>query len=218
MRTGLPDIGYGFERQELLVQALTHPSWALEHQAADNQRLEYLGDAVLQLCVSQQLYARFPKEGEGKLSRRRAALVREETLAEAARRMGLGKALRISVGEEHTGGRDKPSILADAMEAVLAAVYLDGGMAPAGQLVERIIGGNWNVMVISLDAKTALQEKLQARGQPTPVYALMGQEGPAHAPVFTCRVSCGDQVLAQGQGSSKKQAEQQAAKAALSAL
>ncbi len=211
-------IGYRFDRQQLLSQALTHPSYALGHGAQDNQRLEYLGDAVLQLCVTRRLYDLYPDLNEGQLSKRRAALVCEASLCEAARKFGLGEALRLDHGEQVTGGRDKPSVLADAMEAVIAATYLDGGLEAAAALVDRALGQYDALGAVTPDAKTALQEYLQALGKPTPTYRITGEEGPPHARIFTAEVMIGDHPHGQGQGISKKIAQQQAAQQALDAL
>lgn len=208
-------LGYDFKDITLLLMALTHSS---ADAGEDNQRLEYLGDAVLQLCVSQRLFLLFPEAEEGMLSRRRASLVREESLAEAAQRFGIGPALRMGQGEAHTGGRDKPSVLADAMEAVIAAVYLDGGLKAAQALVDRVVVDYRAERTAVRDAKTVLQEYLQAQGLSTPVYRQVSREGPDHAPQFTCEVISGGEALATGAGGSKKAAEQQAASAALMKL
>ncbi len=211
-------IGYRFLQPQLLSQALTHPSYALGHGVRDNQRLEYLGDAVLQLCVTRRLFDLFPDLNEGQLSKRRAALVCEASLCEAAKRFGLGEALRLDHGEQVTGGRDKPSVLADAMEAVIAATYLDGGLEAAAALVDRALGQYDALGVVTPDAKTALQEYLQALGKPTPTYRITGEEGPPHARVFTAEALIGERPAGQGQGASKKIAQQQAAQQALDAL
>ena len=211
-------LGYRFADAELLQLALTHPSFALQREARDNQRLEYLGDAVLQLCVSRRLYDMFPNLPEGQLSRRRALLVCEPSLCEAARRLGLGEALLLDRGETQTGGRTKPSVLADAMEAVIAAVYLDGGIEAAAQLIDRAIGDYDRGDVLRMDAKTALQECLQAQGRPAPVYETVREEGPPHERVFTERAVLNETTAFEGQGGSKKQAQQQAAQRALEQL
>ena len=216
-------LGYRFADPALLRLALTHPSFALqkenvENQNQDNQRLEYLGDAVLQLCVSRRLYDKFPHLPEGQLSRRRALLVCEASLCEAARRFGLGEALLLDRGETRTGGRTKPSVLADAMEAVIAAVYLDGGMEAAMGLVDRVIDDYDRSDMLRLDAKTALQELLQAEGHPAPVYDTVREEGPPHARLFTVRVLLDGVPVGEGQGGSKKQAQQMAAQRALERL
>lgn len=211
-------LGYKFADAGLLRLALTHPSFALQREARDNQRLEYLGDAVLQLCVSRRLYDMFPDLHEGQLSRRRALLVCEASLCEAARRLGLGEALLLDRGETQTGGRTKPSVLADAMEAVIAAAYLDGGIDASAALVDRVIGDYDRGDVLSVDAKTALQEFLQAKGHPAPVYDSVREEGPPHERLFTERVALSDKLAFEGQGASKKQAQQQAAQRALEQL
>lgn len=209
-------LGYRFQNPGLLQAALTHPS--AQTGGGDNQRLEYLGDAVLQLCVSRRLFDLLPKSQEGELSRRRAALVREESLAEAARRFGVGDALLMGHGEAMTGGREKPSVLSDAMEAILAAVYLDGGLDAAQGVVDRVVPDYLRREGVPQDYKTQLQERLQAAGEDTPTYSLVSRQGPDHAPTFQSQVESGGRVLAQGTGSSKKSAEQQAARAAIVGL
>ncbi|MCL1963678.1 MAG: ribonuclease III [Firmicutes bacterium] len=206
-------LGHAFRESGLLSLALTHPS-AAGKEGADNQRLEFLGDAVLELCVSDEIYARHPDMREGELTQLRAALVREESLAEAARGFGLGEFLRLDHGEEASGGRDKPSMLADAMEAVLAAVYLDGGLPAARAVCGRMLG-DFTPVAAEPNWKSALQEREQARGHHAPLYHVMGDEGPPHARVFFVEVCLQDGRRAQGSGASKKQAEQEAAKAAM---
>ena len=181
-------IGHTFADESLLDLAMTHPSYALQHKCRDNQRLEFLGDAVLEICVSRVLYHKFPKLKEGQLTRRRASLVCEANLAEAARRFGLGAFLKLDRGEEVVGGRENPSILADTMEAVIAAVYLDAGMDKAALLVDLAMGDYESAAGSDRDAKSALQEYLQALGEETPTYEIIGQDGPPHARVFTARV------------------------------
>jgi ribonuclease-3 len=212
-------LGYAFRDQALLKTALTHPSYGGDYHTEHYQRLEFLGDAVLELAVSRYLYLERPQLDEGQLSRLRASLVREETLCEAARSLGLGGMIRLSVGEERGGGRDKPSILADVMEAVIAAVYLDGGAQAAFDLVRRILAGRLNDdNPDALDAKTRLQEVLQAGGGSAPMYELVGLDGPAHLPVFHMRVMVGGEELGRGSGSSKRAAQQYAARDALKKL
>ncbi len=208
-------LGYGFANPALLQQALTHPSYGLQNGIPDNQRLEFLGDAVLELCASRRLYDLFPNLPEGHLTRRRALLVCEASLCEAARRFDLGQALRLDPGEHKTGGREKPSVLADTMEAVIAAVYLDGGLEAAAALVDRVVADYDRGEMIESDAKTALQELLQGRGQVSPRYEITGEEGPPHAKVFTAQVFIGEELAGEGQGASKKQAQQRAAQQAL---
>ena len=212
-------IGHTFADPALLELALTHPSYALAHKCQDNQRLEFLGDAVLEICVSRVLYHRYPKLREGQLTRKRAALVCEANLARAAVRMGLGSYLKLDRGEEVVGGRENPSILADTMEAVIAAVYLDGGMDEAAALVDLAMDGYKTSKKGDRDAKSALQEYLQALGEETPTYEIVGQDGPPHARVFTARVLRADGTeLGQGTGARKQRAEEAAAAMALRAL
>lgn len=205
-------LGYVFRDESLLRLALTHPSAG---EKADNQRLEFLGDAVLQLCVSVALYRQHPSDQEGGLTFLRQALVREETLAVAARRFGLGECLLFDRGEAASGGRDKPSVLADAMEAVLAAVYLDGGLDAASALCARALDDFRPPQQTEKNWKSLLQESAQALGHPAPVYRVAGEEGPPHARVFTAEALLNGRVVGRGQGGSKKQAEQEAARDAL---
>ncbi len=209
-------LGHSFRDARLLSRALTHPS-AAAGTGGDNQRLEFLGDAVLQLCVTEALYGRHPDKDEGALTQMRASLVREESLADAARRVSLGDYLRFDHGEAMSGGRDKPSVLADAVEAVLGAVYLDGGLEAAAAACERLLNG-FSTRETEPNWKSALQEREQAAGRPAPVYRVLGQEGPPHACVFTVEAFLPDTDLrAEGQGASKKQAEQSAARALMEA-
>lgn len=209
-------LGYGFRDPALLLKALTHPSYAGEHHTGHYQRLEFLGDAVLELSISRILYFAMPENNEGILTRTRQELVREETLYRIACGLALGKEIRLSGGEDRSGGRDKPSILSDVMEAVIAAVYLDGGFEAAFGLVERLWGDliGPGAVGYTLDAKTTLQERLQSRGE-IPVYEMLGCTGPAHDPRFTFRVLSGPEELGRGTGRSKQSAQQEAARAAL---
>lgn len=209
-------LGYAFHDKSLLTTALTHPSYGGDQHKPHYQRLEFLGDAVLELSISRILYFELPEVDEGKLTRLRAGLVREETLYRIAKRLGLGRCIRLSVGEERTGGRDKPSILSDVTEALIAAVYLDGGFDAAFGLVSRLYAGmiTPDALWDTLDAKTRLQEITQKAGL-MPVYEQVSMEGPPHAPVFTYQVSAGGELLGQGTGRSKQAAQQEAARAAL---
>ena len=209
-------LGYTFKNIKLLETALTHPSFGGDHHVPHYQRLEFLGDAVLELAVSRYLFFELPEIDEGKLTRIRAGIVREETLSKAAKRLDLGKYVRLSVGEQRSGGRNKPSILCDVMEAVLAAVYLDGGFDCAVQVIERALGDDLSSGALEdhLDAKSRLQEILQRNGE-MPKYEFVSMEGPPHAPEFCYRVVCGDRVLAEGRGTSKQNAQQAAARDAL---
>ena len=184
----------------------------------DNQRLEFLGDAVLQYLMSDKLYQAHPDEREGALTHRRQLMVCEAALSPIAQRLGLGEALLMDKGEELTGGREKPSVLCDTMEAVLAAVYLDGGMEAARGVVERCWPGEDEVARPLQDAKGALQEALQKNGGESPTYEITGQSGPPHNPVFEAAVYWNGKLLAKGEGKTKKQAEQAAALKAMRAI
>ena len=214
MKSVMQALGYTFRDEALLRRALTHPSAGRE----DNQRLEFLGDAVLQYLMSDRLYRRHPGEREGALTHRRALLVCEASLSQIAEKLGIGEALHMDRGEELTGGRTKPSVLCDAMEAVLAAVYLDGGMEAARKVVERCWPGEDEVSRPMQDSKGLLQEALQKNGGETPTYRIIGESGPPHAPVFEAAVYRGEDLLATGSGKTKKQAEQAAAVQALGKL
>ena len=209
-------LGHIFQNRKLLETALTHPSFGGDHHVPHYQRLEFLGDAVLELAVSRYLYFELPEVDEGKLTRIRAALVREESLNRAARRIGLGDFIRLSVGEERSGGREKPSILSDVMEAVLAAVYLDAGFDEAVRIIGMVLGEELRPEVLKdhLDAKSRLQELMQREGR-MPSYDYLSMEGPPHAPVFAYRVMDGEQELGRGSGTSKQNAQQAAARDAL---
>ena len=210
-RAVMKALGYTFRDGALLRRALTHPSAGKE----DNQRLEFLGDAVLQFIMSEKLYRAHPEEREGALTHRRALLVCEAAQSPIARELGIGEALLMDRGEELTGGREKPSVLCDAMEAVLAAVYLDGGMEAARGVVERCWPEEDEVSRPLQDAKGALQEVMQKNGGETPEYEITDRSGPPHAPVFKATVYRRGEALASGEGKTKKQAEQAAALAAL---
>ena len=209
-------LGHVFQNRKLLETALTHPSFGGDHHVPHYQRLEFLGDAVLELAVSRYLYFELPEVDEGKLTRIRAALVREESLNRAARRIGLGEFIRLSVGEERSGGREKPSILSDVMEAVLAAVYLDAGFDEAVRIIGMVLGEELRPEVLKdhLDAKSRLQELMQRDGR-MPSYDYLSMEGPPHAPIFAYRVMDGEQELGRGSGTSKQNAQQAAARDAL---
>lgn len=207
-------LGYQFKNPALLAQALTHPSMGKN----DNQRLEFLGDAVLQYVMSDLLYATHPESQEGTLTHLRALLVCEAALSQVARSLHVGEALRMDRGEELTGGRDKPSVLCDAMEAILAAVYLDGGMEEARRIVKSYWPKPEDVHRPMQDSKGALQEHLQKDGGDAPNYAIIAQDGPPHDRVFQAAVYRYGVELGRGQGRSKKQAEQAAALDALNKL
>ena len=212
-------LGYQFQNMRLLETALTHPSYGGDHHVPHYQRLEFLGDAVLELAVSRYLYFEFPEIDEGKLTRIRAGLVREETLCRAAQRLQLGRYLRLSVGEDRSGGRSKPSILCDVMEAVLAAVYLDGGFDAAVRVIRLALAEDLQPKMLEdhLDAKSRLQEILQRTGE-MPTYEFISMEGPPHAPQFRYSVVLDGRVLGEGQGTSKQNAQQAAARDALHSM
>ena len=219
MNTLCEKLGYHFSNNKLLETALTHPSFAGDHHVPHYQRLEFLGDAVLELAISRYLFFEFPGIDEGKLTRIRAGLVREETLCRAARRIDLGRYIRLSVGEERSGGRDKPSILCDVMEAIFASVYLDGGFDKAVEVIARALAEDLRPQMLEdhLDAKSRLQEILQRDGG-MPRYEYVSMEGPPHAPVFRYSVTLDGIVLGEGKGTSKQNAQQAAARSALAQL
>jgi ribonuclease-3 len=225
-------LGYRFVRREMLQQALTHSSFAREATEAtqDNEQLEFLGDAVLQLIASQEILDRHPEFHEGELSQLRAHLVNSRHLLQCANAIGLGDYLRLGRGEEKTGGRRKTAVLADGVEALIAALYLDGGLVAASRFVldhilepelERLAENADEVLVA--DHKSRLQEVLRASGRPEPSYELAGEEGPAHRKSFTMRVVVLDatnrpEFTACGSGQTKKSASQVAARKALEYL
>ncbi len=221
-------IGVTFNDTSLLELAVTHSSAAAEARTKrrprpeDNERLEFLGDAVLGLTVGEALWRALPDAPEGELSRVRAAVVNERNLATIAAAVGLGDALRLGRGEELTGGRTKPSILCDAFEALVAAVYLDAGIEAARALVERLLSPSITAATaraeVHVDEKTVLQERVQGERGVTPRYEVIGAEGPDHARRWTVAMIAGDFLRTEGVGASKKSAERAAARAALDLL
>lgn len=210
-------IGHDFDDVSLLERAVRHRSWCAENGGVlSNERLEFLGDAVLGWAVADLVFRRYPDEPEGALTARRINVVQEAALAVIAREIDLGSALLLGNGEQQAGGADKPSILSDAFEAVLAAAYLDGGAAVAFDVVERLVGphlADLSARPAHHDHKTELQELCARRGQSAPRYELTST-GPAHAKVFTATVSVDGVVVGTGTGGSKKAAEQMAASVA----
>ena len=211
-------LGHDFGAPDLLAQALTHRS----HGARHNERLEFVGDAILNCVVALALYERFPGTDEGDLSRARASLVNRDTLARLARRLGLGDAVRLGEGELRSGGADRGSILADALEAVFGAVFVDGGFEAAKRAIVAVYGDELALAdptTLGKDPKTRLQEWLQARRIPVPEYAVVGTHGEAHAQQFAveCRIPQLD-LVAPGAGSSRRAAEQDAAQQAWAKL
>lgn len=212
-------IGYRFKNITLLQNALTHSSYANEHwhnSLKSNERLEFLGDSILGMVVAEYLYKTFPDRPEGELTRMRADMVCEQTLSTVAARIELGRHLLLGNGEELGGGRTRGSILADAVESVIAASFLDGGMDAARQFIEKFILVEVPVKKLhNADYKTALQELVQQKKNQTLSYVLVGESGPDHDKRFDVEVSLNGSVIGVGSGSSKKRAEQMAAKAAL---
>jgi len=214
-------IGHDFAEPALLHQALTHSSAAgtAGEAARSYERLEFLGDRVLGLIVADMLLDRFPGEPEGALARRHAFLVSREALAEVARELDLGAFLRVSRGEDEGGGRANPGLLADVCEALIGALYRDGGL----EVARAFVAPRWSPLLDQdrtppRDAKTGLQEWAQGRGLPLPTYREVAREGPAHEPRFTVAVSVGDRPAAEGTGRSKRLAEQAAARELLARL
>ena len=215
-------IGYRFKNITLLQNALTHSSYANEYwhnSLMSNERLEFLGDSILGMVVAEHLYRNFPDRPEGELTRMRADMVCEQALARVADRLGLGQHLLLGHGEEQGGGRSRASILADAVESVIAAVYTDGGMTPAKTFVETFVLCDVPVTKLkNADYKTALQELVQQKKNQVITYTLVGESGPDHNKQFVVAVNLNGKKLGEGTGSSKKRAEQEAARIALELL
>jgi ribonuclease-3 len=217
-------LGVPVSRKDLGLAALTHKSYFNEHREEglqDNERLEFLGDAVVDLAISHRLMERFPNASEGELSKLRALIVNEEGLARIARALSLGELLLLGRGEEMTGGREKSSVLADAMEAVIGAVYLGSGMADVMALVDRHFQEALQGVAegrSGLDYKTKLQEDVQNRLKVSPRYRVVAEAGPDHEKTFEVEVSIGSELFARATGRSKKEAEQAAARATLDML
>ncbi|MHB8843506.1 MAG: ribonuclease III [Nitrospirota bacterium] len=214
-------LGCVFTQPELLERALTHKSYANEHRLSEhNERMEFLGDSVLNLVVSEILMNALPGSAEGELSRIRAAAVSEPSLAAAARRIGLGAFLRLGKGEEQTGGRDKDSLLADSLEALIASLYLDGGINRAAAFITSTFKDILDKVLVSggADYKTGLQELCQERLKVLPEYRVVSESGPDHQKEFTVEISVRGEVHGRGIGKNKKEAEQRAAKEALERL
>lgn len=229
MSSGLDDfqqrLGHVFADGNLLRLALTHASFGHEkrQRVPDNQRLEFLGDAVLQLAVTAELYRRFPELPEGRLTVLRAGLVNRNNLQALAQELGLGEHLILGRGEANSQGRERPSILADAMEAVLGAVFEEVGWEPSRAIILRLLEPSLAAIapennVVGANPKGALQEKLQAEGDHPPQYKCVAESGPAHARVYEVVVEWQGRELGRGQGASKKEAETRAAQAALAEL
>jgi ribonuclease-3 len=217
------NLSYTFRQPEILKLALTHPSYAHEHRQQEdepchNQRLEFLGDAVLDFLVAAWLYRTYPDFTEGTLTRLRATLVRTTSLAKLARNLELGDALRLGRGEEDSGGHKRPANLCDALEATVGALYLDAGMDVVWQCLEPWFSEETQLILDAdayVDAKSRFQEWAQAEFSITPEYEIVDEEGPDHAKIFTAQVMIGEKVVGSGKGASKRIAEQAAARTAL---
>lgn len=210
-------IGYRFRNKKLLTQALTHSSYANEHRMDKmycNERLEFLGDAVLEVVSSDFLFHRFPEMPEGNLTKTRASMVCEPTLAYCAREISLGDYLLLGKGEDATGGRMRESITSDALEAVIGAIYLDGGLANAKEFIDRFVLNDMEHKQLFYDSKTILQEVVQGEHEQL-TYVLTDESGPDHNKSFTVRACIGERVIGSGTGHTKKAAEQEAAYQAL---
>lgn len=212
------EIGYRFKNQELLKTALTHTSYAYEKSIQSNEKLEYLGDSILEFVSSEYLYKNYPKLKEGEMTKVRATVVCETSLYKIAQKHNFGQRLYLGKSEIASGGRSRTAILADSVEAVIAAIYLDGGMEEAKKFIienlkEEIKIASKNVG--QKDYKTVLQEKLQIKGEVVIDYIIVGEKGPDHDKEFEAEVRCNSKSLARGKGRTKKQAEMQAAKQAL---
>ena len=216
-------LGYTFKDRTLLETALNHSSYANENRVAgleSNERLEFLGDSVLGQIVATYLFRIYPKMPEGQMTRLRAELVCEQSLHAVAQKLDLGRYIKLGRGEEHTGGRQRESILADAVEAVIAAMYLDGGIEVSKHFIDEYIlsGFEEEKVHTATDYKTALQEQVQRKAGQTLAYELVSESGPDHRKTFTMRVALNGRPIGEGSGRTKKEAEQNAAKAGLEAL
>lgn len=217
-------LAYEFKNKGLLVQALTHRSYINESELSDNQsyeRLEFLGDAVLELVISEELYNMRPELSEGEMTKLRAGIVCEPALVKIAERLNLGDYIKLSLGEDKTGGRQRASILADCVESVIAAIYLDAGMVEARAFVLRHFKKNIDLAMrgeLLMDYKSALQEWLLKSGKPSPVYELVSSEGPDHDKVFCSEVFIDSKPYGRAKGRSKRESEKEAAKLAYNEL
>jgi ribonuclease III len=221
IRKLLSSLDYEFRDQKILMEALTHRSYVNECAdpgVHDNERFEFLGDAVIDLVVSEELMERHPDAREGTLSRMRAAIVSEVALASSANALHLGEALRLGRGEDLSGGRSKASLLANAFEALIAGVYLDGGLAKAREVLLEHLQFPESASPPRGDPKTEIQQRIQAERHITPTYRVVEESGPDHSKLFVVEVMVGSEVLGRGSGRTKKEAEQNAAASVLSSL
>ena len=211
-------IGYSFTNKRLLALAMTHSSYANEQRGrrkANNERLEFLGDAVLEVTISDYVFREYPSYNEGRLTKLRSSLVCEYTLAICARDVELGKYILLSRGEDATGGRERDSILSDAFEALIGAIHLDGGFTSAKEFIAKFVLDDLEHKQLFFDSKTILQERIQAHHADTLHYELVGEEGPDHQKLFVVEARLGEKVIGRGKGRTKKAAEQEAAYHAL---
>ena len=217
--TDIASVEESFTNKHLFTQALTHKSWVNEHseERQSNERLEFLGDAVLEFIISKELYKRFPDKEEGYLTTLRASLVNTENLARVAEKMGVGEKIFLSKGEEEGGGRKNPSLLADTVEAIIGALYLDKGLDAADEFIKEnlVVEIPQKISEPLKDAKSRLQELVQSKKLPTPHYRVVSQEGPDHDKKFVVEVIVEGRKLGEGEGKSKAYAEQAAAEDAL---
>jgi ribonuclease-3 len=215
----LDSIKYSFKNKDLFDQALTHRSWLNEHKGAreSNERLEFLGDAILEYIVSKDIYDRFPNREEGYLTSLRANLVNTVSLANLAKRLGLGLLLFLSKGEEESGGRDNESLLADTLEAVIGAIFIDSGIRAAQDFIEKYLLNDIEARAQSplKDAKSRLQEYVQSKGYSAPKYRVLSASGPDHNKKFSVEVAINGEAWGRGEGKSKNTAQQEAARQAL---
>ena len=211
-------IGYHFQKPDLLRHAMCHSSYANERHIGRlqcNERLEFLGDAVLELVTSEFLYQNFPRMPEGDATKTRASIVCEQSLAFCARNLSLGQYILLGRGELVSGGRERPSITSDAFEALIGAIYLDGGFTSAKEFIQRFVLDDLEHKKLFFDSKTILQERVQAHCEETLHYELIHEEGPDHQKLFVVQAMLGEKVIGEGQGRTKKAAEQEAAYHAL---
>lgn len=214
-------IGYRFKNKELLKKALTHTSYAYEHNVESNEKLEFLGDSILEFISSKYLYQKYPKLKEGEMTKVRATVVCEKSLYKIAKLHNFSDFLYLGKSEQRNGGEQRPAILADSVEAVIAAIFMDGGIIPAEKFIVDNLKNEIEEAtkhVGDKDYKTVLQEKLQARGDVKIEYEILKEKGPDHNKTFEAEVKCNGKVLAKGKGKSKKEAHMEAAKKALENL
>jgi len=217
--TNIKNFSKSFNNKKLFDLALTHRSWVNEHKTKKktNERLEFLGDAVLEFVISENLYKKFPNKEEGFLTTLRANLVNTVNLSKVAKRLGIGNLIKLSKGEDETGGRNNPSLLADTIEAIIGATFIDGGIEKASEFIKENILNNIEEIISKplKDAKSRLQETIQARGYPIPKYTVIEESGPDHAKIFIVEVQLNGKTLSRGKGKNKSKAEQKAAEEAL---